>query len=685
MISLELLARELFLNSTARPSSRLLASAVSCTDQDHVHFLVMGQHCAPALQRGPKAVHKPYSGRELAAVALFVLAYVVISFLPHRRVLHDPRVGPQRTRLIPAGPSAAAAKQAAFDGSLTSNLSLSHDSSSSSHKSFLNSSSQPAPSPKTRTCAEQAAADQPTEQEVGALLGHQLRQLPSTGSSSPVLSASNWEGTASREHAELPRQVLVDSCGGHLFRYRVVSGVVYSDHDYNTNTILAWHRNVFLEMLLVSVWLYKSFPDVDLWVSFSDEPSSCNLTLPVLQYTVIGADVVRQAQRSSSAVLQDGSTVSVTQLLTGGGEPPVVDAPAPKFYRGWAFNYPFSWQQLSYLPSVLQRYQRCLQDRVGGRPSKAQLIWRGSNTGSRRGWAPLGGASSPLLQVPWGVALANKRMALALLARSHGDWMDVGLHEVIPEIMMPEGKDKQLVQDLRRLVIRGYVPQEAWGSYALQLSIDGHGSPNRLPLQYLQGSSAILKVMSPFKDAFEERFQSGTHYAPVRYDLADLVTRGQALLATFSSNGTGQGNITRMAQAAAGQAVTVFTLLGQLDALAYAALKVKSVCKWQVQPPRLRLKETASTNSSARDVSGTDADSASGGGWEVLKLERSIDGSKWISPSLQAGWAQSVRDSLLNKLSHNFHVYKPPQPRSSSASPEVQRGNVSDAAAAAAE
>lgn len=51
------------------------------------------------------------------------------------------------------------------------------------------------------------------------------------------------------------------------------------------------------------------------------------------------------------------------------------------------------------------------------------------------------------------------------------------------------------------MTIRGYVPQETWGSYALQLSIDGHGSPNRLPLQYLQGSSVILKVASPFKDA----------------------------------------------------------------------------------------------------------------------------------------------------------------------------------------
>lgn len=41
---------------------------------------------------------------------------------------------------------------------------------------------------------------------------------------------------------------------------------------------------------------------------------------------------------------------------------------------------------------------------------------------------------------PWGVALTNKRMALSLLARSHADIMDVGLHDIIPELMGPEGK-----------------------------------------------------------------------------------------------------------------------------------------------------------------------------------------------------------------------------------------------------
>jgi hypothetical protein len=48
---------------------------------------------------------------------------------------------------------------------------------------------------------------------------------------------------------------------------------------------------------------------------------------------------------------------------------------------------------------------------------------------------------------------------------------------------------------------RGFVDLEEWGNYALQLSIDGFGTANRLPKQYLQGSSVVVKVASPFKDS----------------------------------------------------------------------------------------------------------------------------------------------------------------------------------------
>jgi hypothetical protein len=100
-------------------------------------------------------------------------------------------------------------------------------------------------------------------------------------------------------------------------RYRVVSGVVYADHSQEKNTHLIGHRDLFVEILLTSIWLYKSFPDVDLWVSFADFPGRCNLSVPVLQYTIIGLDTVQKSKRSNAVQLADGSTVDVAFLGTG--------------------------------------------------------------------------------------------------------------------------------------------------------------------------------------------------------------------------------------------------------------------------------------------------------------------------------------------------------------------------------
>jgi hypothetical protein len=96
-----------------------------------------------------------------------------------------------------------------------------------------------------------------------------------------------------------------------------VSGVVYADHSQKNNTNQFEHRDVFVEMLLTSIWLFKSFPDVDLWVSFLDSPARCNVSVPVLQYTIIGLDTVQKSKRSNAVQLADGSTVDVAFLGTG--------------------------------------------------------------------------------------------------------------------------------------------------------------------------------------------------------------------------------------------------------------------------------------------------------------------------------------------------------------------------------
>jgi hypothetical protein len=48
-----------------------------------------------------------------------------------------------------------------------------------------------------------------------------------------------------------------------------------------------------------------------------DHPWKCNLSVPVLQYTVIGLDTVQKSKRSNAVQLADGSTVDVAYLAAG--------------------------------------------------------------------------------------------------------------------------------------------------------------------------------------------------------------------------------------------------------------------------------------------------------------------------------------------------------------------------------
>jgi hypothetical protein len=68
-------------------------------------------------------------------------------------------------------------------------------------------------------------------------------------------------------------------------------------------------------------------------------------------------------------------------------------------------------------------------------------------------------------------------------------------------VLLSAATDQQLIQTLQQLLGRDFMDQEDWGKYVLQLSIDGNGSADRLPRQYLQGSSVVVKVESPYKDA----------------------------------------------------------------------------------------------------------------------------------------------------------------------------------------
>jgi hypothetical protein len=356
---------------------------------------------------------------------------------------------------------------------------------------------------------------------------------------------------------------------------------------------------VFAEMLLASIWLYQDFPDVDLWVSTSDEPSRCNMSVPVMQFYVISPDGHKGGGGSGgggggssggdSSKEQAAAGVDVDQLLSGNGGWPRADCgkgsggggggawrrkgakaevrytrgfpmvtadvgSAPAFQRegrelwhhsgraracsgsggatgvGWggeglaqteppadAFvsgsltaalpapaspRPPQTWEELSLPQASLEAYSACLRARHGTRQAP-RTIWRGSNTGFNRGW-PQGAACAPQPPAAAGAAWAgwrrllySKRALAALLSRGH-DHMDVGLHAFYPELwdMKPGDAAAAAAQEL---LVRPPVPLEAWGRYAVQLSIDGHAGPFRLPRQYLSGTTVVLQMDSPFK------------------------------------------------------------------------------------------------------------------------------------------------------------------------------------------
>jgi hypothetical protein len=121
-------------------------------------------------------------GRELLVLAFLALSFCVIWWHSKQSMASGPAVQRSSLRLGLNPQPSAAAKQQSWGI-------------------------------KSLTCAEQAAAAEPSEQEVSALLRPKLRPLPATDSSSPVLAASNWEGVASKEHAGMHPQLLCSSHG----------------------------------------------------------------------------------------------------------------------------------------------------------------------------------------------------------------------------------------------------------------------------------------------------------------------------------------------------------------------------------------------------------------------------------------------------------------------------------------
>lgn len=208
-----------------------------------------------------------------------------------------------------------------------------------------------------------------------------------------------------------------------------------------------------------------------------------------------------------------------------------------------------TWEDLSLPPESLAAYTSCLRARYSGR-RVPQAVWRGSNTGFNRGWPaepppPSAAAAAPdaptAVWAAWRRMLYNKRALASLMSRDV-PYMDVGLHAFIPEIWDLKGHEPA-ARAAQELLVKPAVPIEEWSRcvergapfracvclrvvcarsclcaracvelgpcqqphhpgpgacrYAVQLSLDGHGGPFRLPRQYLSGTTVVLQMQSP--------------------------------------------------------------------------------------------------------------------------------------------------------------------------------------------
>uniref|UniRef100_A0A383W761 Glycosyl transferase CAP10 domain-containing protein n=1 Tax=Tetradesmus obliquus TaxID=3088 RepID=A0A383W761_TETOB len=295
----------------------------------------------------------------------------------------------------------------------------------------------------------------------------------------PILAAYDWNGGAADQqqltssykpcHAEAP-----------IFRYKVVKGVVYVDHDHS-DARYKQYRDGFLEQLVLAMFLYKDFPDVDLVVDFTDHPQLCDQRIPFLRFSIFNASGLGPPQQQQqynitellapawvphgyasrlSATAAAAAAVSDSNQPTGQQGSSAVAVQLSAYTRGFTIPSPEAWRALSLTPPQLQEYQRCLQETYPWSAKRRVLFWRGQATGCSRGWpipglqhttaaaaaaaavdglASIGNAAAVAVgQQPQPHLLRNKRVQAVLRLFPYAHVADVGissLPQLTPECL----------------------------------------------------------------------------------------------------------------------------------------------------------------------------------------------------------------------------------------------------------
>jgi hypothetical protein len=220
--------------------------------------------------------------------------------------------------------------------------------------------------------------------------------------------------------AESVKQPLMKECGSNAQRIRIVNRTIYTDYNFGAGELE--YPKIFTEMLITAVWLYKDFPDVELFVWHEDAPGACHLRVPFLMRAYIKPEVI---QGSGIEGIVGDIPVAIGPLY--GASSPTADR--IPYTRGYAVPYWQHWLAMGMLPAQLHAMQhvRYFQSQKKHPVMQSRAVWRGKITGGIKGWpAPQIPVMWPYTD-PWGPLMLNKRMYVARVANTRKDIFDVGL------------------------------------------------------------------------------------------------------------------------------------------------------------------------------------------------------------------------------------------------------------------
>jgi hypothetical protein len=263
----------------------------------------------------------------------------------------------------------------------------------------------------------------------------------------PVLAAYDWDLSKPANQQQATTAYKPCHAEAPIFRYKVHDRVVYADHDHHKDSRYQTYRTAFLEQLVLSTWLYKDFPDVDLVVDFTDHPQLCDQDIPFLRYSIFNTSVLPASQQ-----------YNLTELLSPAWVTQQYAFKVSTYTRGFTIPSPEAWRDLSLTPAQLADFSSCMDSTHPWASKQLKAYWRGQATGCSRGWPQLGHAGSKhnpstaaVAGAPEGAhaaaphLLRNKRVQMALRLFPYGPtYVDVGitsLPQLTPECLGPQGAE----------------------------------------------------------------------------------------------------------------------------------------------------------------------------------------------------------------------------------------------------